>query len=425
MKNKKILIISYYWPPSGSVGVQRWLNYAIQLKKIGWEPIIYTPENPLLEIKDGSLLEKVRNIRVVKKKIWEPFKLFNILISGGNRGKVSHGLGLGKRKTRRIDRLMIWIRGNLFIPDPRIFWIRPSTKFLTKFIREEKIGLMITTGPPHSMHLIGLKLKKKIDVKWLADFRDPWSTWDVLNLLKVGKWARKKHMRLEQSVLQNCDRILSVTPQMSKELSLISSRVVKLIYNGVSIEPITPKKLKKKLIIGYFGSLNEMRNPPELWDALEAFSTNNEIEFRIGGIISDFVKKQIERHLNLYSKTVFLNYLDHSEVVEEYKKCDILILLQNRTENAKWIIPLKFYEYLAINRRILIIGSKNSDLEKLSRGLPSFQMIEFGDFTGIKEMLDFFGSEIDFLPAQRLLQNFSHEKLANELNDQLEEMMYV
>ena len=173
--SRKILIITYYWPPSGGVGVQRWMNFALQLKKKGWEPTVLTPENPQFEIKDEKLLEKVKDIRVEKLTIWEPFNLFHKLTGNKNRENVQQGLVLEKSQKSVKDGLMVWIRGNLLVPDPRVFWVKPASKKAIELIREEGIETIITTGPPHSMHLIGRRVKRKTNIKWLADFRDPWS----------------------------------------------------------------------------------------------------------------------------------------------------------------------------------------------------------------------------------------------------------
>ncbi|MEQ9232236.1 MAG: glycosyl transferase, partial [Cyclobacteriaceae bacterium] len=209
MNEKKVLIVTYYWPPSGGVGVQRWMNYAIQLKRLGWEPIIYTPENPQFELKDASLLEKVKDIRVVKTKIWEPFNFFHRLTGNRNKKSVTQGTVLEKESSSFKDKLFIRIRGNFFIPDPRKFWVKPSIKFLAEFIIAEGIETIITTGPPHSMHLIGRGVKKRTGVRWLADFRDPWSKWDVLKKLKTSPFGMIKHGRLEKSVLTKADGVIA------------------------------------------------------------------------------------------------------------------------------------------------------------------------------------------------------------------------
>ncbi|MEQ8423858.1 MAG: glycosyl transferase, partial [Cyclobacteriaceae bacterium] len=203
MGNKKVLIITYYWPPSGGSGVQRWLKFVKYLTRMGWEPYVYTPENPSFTIKDPSLDKDVPNsVEVLKLPIWEPYQLFFWLqgIAGKRKTQQSDLISTGKKSL--FQKVSSWIRGNFFIPDARIYWVKPSVTFLSGFIGANQIGRIITTGPPHSIHLIGLKLKKKLpEIQWIADFRDPWSEWDLLDTLSLTSWARSRHRKLERSVL--------------------------------------------------------------------------------------------------------------------------------------------------------------------------------------------------------------------------------
>ena len=417
MSEKKILIITYYWPPSGGVGVQRWLNYVIQLKERGWEPIIYTPENPQFDIQDESLLDRVRHIRVVKIEIWEPFRFFHRLTGNSNRKNVQQGLVLEKKKKSFKDKLFIWIRGNLFVPDPRKYWVKPSVIFLEKFIKEEKIGTVISTGPPHSMHLIGSALKKKTGVSWIADFRDPWSDWDILEKLNTGSLAMRKHRRLEKHVLTSADKVLSVSSCLKEKLAeLGGGNRVHLQYNGVS--EITSKSYPASdvLTIGYFGMLNELRNPQELWRILDELALIQKINIRIGGIVADSIRGEIASMEWLSKSTDFLGYLSHKEVIEEYAKCHILLLLLNKSDNAKWILPVKFFEYLAAKRWILALGPKDSDLEKVAGDINIFRMKQFSDKAGISAFIkNVVTSTPDFSENEKLLDRFSHTNLAAEL----------
>ena len=423
MSNRKILIITYYWPPSGGVGVQRWMNYALQLQKRGWKPIIYTTENPQFEIKDEALLEKVKGLRVVKTKIWEPFSFFHLLTKGKNKGQVQQGLVLEKNTSSWKDKLAVWIRGNLIIPDPRKFWVKPSVKFLKEFIAKEEIKTVITTGPPHSMHLIGLRLKRQLAINWLADFRDPWSKWDVLDKLKVGNLARKGHVTLERQVLQHADRVLTVSAHLAESLAeLGANERVRLQCNGVSLKPAEPKAISDKLAIGYYGMLNEMRNPSELWKVLDELGNTRKVSLRLGGIVSETIQQEINSLPNLSKSTDFLGYLSHQSLPEEYAKCDVLLLLLNRTDNAKWIIPVKFFEYLAASRQILALGLKDSDLANLAKDVASFQMCSFENVEEIKAFIEAIRGNVDFNQASDLLKQFSHATLAEDLEKVIQEV---
>ena len=417
MSNKKILIVSYYWPPSGGVGIQRWMNYAIQLKERGWEPIIYTPENPQFEIQDESLLARVKHIRVVKTKIWEPFQFFHRLTGNSNRKNIQQGLVLEKKKKSVKDKLFVWIRGNIFVPDPRKYWIKPSVNFLKRFILEENIRTIISTGPPHSMHLIGLALKKKTGVSWIADFRDPWSGWDILTKLKTGSLAMHKHRRLEKKVLESADKVLTVSLRLRESLAKSGGgNRVSLQYNGVSQIPAQQYPDGDTLTIGYFGMLNELRNPSELWEVLDELAGTRKLNLRLGGIVADAIQKEIKSFDTLDASTNFLGYLSHGEVINEYAKCHVLVLLLNKSDNAKWILPVKFFEYLAAKRWILALGPKESDLANIAKDISVFKMLGFADIEGILAFLKKAARAIpDFSSNEKLLDRFSHTNLADEL----------
>lgn len=173
---KKVLIITYYWRPAGGPGVQRWLKFVKYLRDFNIEPIIYAPENPTYPIIDTKIGDDLpSDIQIIKYPIWEPYKLSSVF-SKNKTQKISSGI-IPRKKISLTEKIMLWIRGNLFIPDARKFWVKPSVAFLSEFIQNNDIQTIITTSPPHSIHLIGYYLKRKFpDIKWITDFRDPWTT---------------------------------------------------------------------------------------------------------------------------------------------------------------------------------------------------------------------------------------------------------
>lgn len=367
-----MLIITYYWPPSGGVGVQRWMHFAINLKKLGWEPIIYTPSNPQFDIRDEDLRDLVSGIRVVHQPIWEPFSIFHRLTGKKNKDKVQQGLVLEKSSKGWMDHLFVWIRGNLFVPDPRVFWVRPSVRFLKKLVKEEEIKYCITTSPPHSIHLIGLGLKKRLpELNWISDLRDAWSGWDILPKLYVSKPVMWLHRNLEKRVLEKCDRVLTVGKGYATEFQSKTKKpiTIDVIRNGMPAretdELATPDL--NQFTIGYFGLLNELRDPDFLWDKLSAFCNEDEsfarrLQLRIGGIVSDTIKTRLINDEYLGSRTTFLGYLKHEDVFQEYSKCNLLLLLQNKSNNAQWVLPVKFFEYLSAKKPILCISAGQGEL---------------------------------------------------------------
>ncbi len=360
------MIITYYWPPSGGGGVQRWLKFAKYLPEFDWEPIIFTPENPDFNIQDETLLSEVStDLEVIRLPIWEPYQLFE-KVSG--KKTPAQGLITSGRKKSLLTNLALWIRGNFFIPDPRKFWIKPSVKFLNDLIRSNEIDVVITTGPPHSMHLIGLRLKKQSDIRWVADFRDPWSKWDMLDNFKLSSVARAKHKRLEKNVLKNADEVITVSETWAAEFKEIHERKYNVITNGFDeddFRDVQRKENNEKFIISHFGLINDFRNPKALWPALKEIAAEEKIEVRLYGMIEqpivDFIKVD-----EVLSDIVDLrSSISHKEVIQAYADSDLLLLLLNDSENAKGHIPGKLFEYLASDRPILAFGPTDGDAAKI------------------------------------------------------------
>ena len=190
----KVLVISYYWPPAGGPGVQRWLKFCTYLPEFGIEPIVYIPENPNYPILDeGLLAELPSDIKIIKRPIWEPYFLGSLF---GKKSTKTLSRGIIDQKPSLLKRMMLFLRGNLFIPDARKAWVKPSVKYLQKYLEQNPVDVIITTGPPHSLHLIGMKLKSLTATPWLADFRDPWTTIGYHKQLRLLARSAKKHKRL-------------------------------------------------------------------------------------------------------------------------------------------------------------------------------------------------------------------------------------
>ena len=303
--NKKVLIVTYYWPPSGGGGVQRWLKFAKYLPEYGWDPIIFTPENPDFDLKDESLANDIPpNVEVLRFPIWEPYSIFKKL---SGRKELKQGQVLEGGKKSFLSRMAIWLRGNVFIPDPKVFWVKPSANYISSILETNQIETVITTGPPHSMHLIGLRLKiKNPAITWVADFRDPWSKWDILEKFSMASYAWKKHRKLEQEVIRVADCVLTVSDSWKKDFEQLGAKRVGSITNGFD-EADFQEKTKSipsgKFRISHIGMLNVFRNPEWLWKVLDEmvaadeFSSDLEIEFI--GILSDDVLKAFEGFAHL------------------------------------------------------------------------------------------------------------------------------
>lgn len=388
---KKVLIITYYWPPSGGGGVQRWLKFAKYLPEFGWEPIIFTPENPDFDIQDQSLLKDVSpELEVIKLPIWEPYSLFAKVNKGE---KLKQGLINGGEKRSFFNALALFIRGNFFIPDPRRFWVKPSVKFLSRIIDDNKIDVVVTTGPPHSMHLIGLGLKKKLGVKWLADFRDPWSKWDMLEQFKMLPIANAMHKRLERKVLANADEVLTVSQSWSKEFEQLYPRKYTVITNGFDTEDFdtdVSKSSANQFVISHFGLINEFRNPIHFWKAIKkVIADKPQVNFKINlfGTIASEISAWLEKDEILKDVVELKSPVSHDQVLKEYQKSDVLLLLLNNTDNAQGHIPGKLFEYMASNKYVLALGPVQGDSASIINETGIGEVLNWRDEEGIERVL--------------------------------------
>ena len=228
----KVLLISYYWPPSGGGGVQRWLKMSKYLPDQGIDLTVYTPENGEFPGYDPSLTEEVDpRIKVIKRPIWEPYQLFRKFTC--NRSNSYNALITDSKKPGWKQNLAVFLRGNFFIPDARRFWIRPSVGYLETYLMQHPQDVIISTGPPHSMHLIALGLKNRFPkLKWIADFRDPWTMIDFYKDLKLTRWADAIHRSQEAKVLKSADAIVTISPSCADDLEQIAQRTIVVINNG-------------------------------------------------------------------------------------------------------------------------------------------------------------------------------------------------
>lgn len=384
---KKVLIITYYWPPSGGAGVQRWLKFTKYLREFGWEPVIYTPENPESPNNDSSLGKDIpKDLKVIKTKIWEPYTFYKVFIGQKKDQKINAAFLTESKKPKKFEKIAVWIRGNFFIPDARKFWVKPSIRFLSDYLKKNPVDAVISTGPPHSMHLIALGLKKKLNVPWLADFRDPWTNIDFYSKLMLTSFADRKHKQLELEVLNKADGVTCVGKTWLDELqeiwrkkkgslgkaeANIHNSKFRFISNGYDPDDYSGEKVEsdKKFSIVYVGTLDKSRNPGILWKTLSGIvnkntSFANDLQIKLVGKTDIAVTDDIEKN-GLLPYMEKISYLTHEEVTQVQKKSQVLLLLINNTPNAMGITTGKLFEYLAAERPILCIGPKGGDADKI------------------------------------------------------------
>jgi glycosyltransferase involved in cell wall biosynthesis len=391
---KKVLVIAYYWPPSGGSGVQRWLKFVKYLPSWGWKPYVFTPANPSFAIRDESLLKDVPpEAEIIRFPIWEPYESFFKISGVLNQKKSTGPTDLVATKNKSLfQRVSTFIRANFFIPDPRVFWVRPSVKFLGNFLMENQINTIITTGPPHSVHLIGYRLKKKHPtLHWLADFRDPWSEWGFLDSLKMTGVVRSLHKKLEAKVLQYADKIITITPFYVRRFEALSKRKVILLTNGFDEDDFKTLVIKstEKFVVRHVGIVNEKCDPRPLMLAIadllkedREFKTKVHVDF-VGEVHSQF-KEFVQSSADLSSVTTFTPSVPHKQLISLYGESSLLILVLTGYKDAEGYMPGKLFEYLATGLPILGVGPSQGDAAALLNSSGAGQMIEGSDKEKIK-----------------------------------------
>jgi glycosyltransferase involved in cell wall biosynthesis len=440
---KKVLILTYYWPPSGGAGVQRWLKFVKYLREFNYEPIVYTALNGEMPVVDYSLEKDIpKNITVIKTPIWEPYSIYKKFIGRKKNDRINASFLNETKKTGFTQKISVWIRGNFFIPDARKYWIKPSINFLNKYIQKNNIHYLISTGPPHSMHLIGLGLKKQNpELKWLADFRDPWTNIDFYEKLMLSKRSDKKHHKLELTVITNADCVVSIGQTMNTEFVNIyknsggkDTSKFKVITNGYDEDDLHvtssffEQAINKsdKFTIAHIGTLVKDRNPDVLWKVLNKLVKTNsdfemQLQIKLVGKVDIYVNEQIEKY-GLTSYLNKINYLPHSEVILEQQNNKVLLLLVNNTKNAKGILTGKFFEYMIANVPILAIGPKDGDLAKIIGETGVGLISDFNNELALEQnILSLFKNQIT-QRNENAIANYSRKNLTKQLASLLDSL---
>lgn len=394
MSLKKALILTYYWPPSGGAGVQRWLKFVKYLRDFGYEPVVYTASNGEMPVYDPTLAADIpEGIETLKTEIWEPYSIYGKLMGHGKGEKMNTGFLSETGKPKLSKKLGIWIRGNFFIPDARCWWIRPSVKYLSSYLAEHPVDIIISTGPPHTMHMIALGLKRKLGVPWVADFRDPWTNIDFYKELMLTRWADWRHHRMERNVVQNADYVVTVTTQDRDDYLRLGAKRAVTITNGYDEDDfkLDSIALDSQFTLSHIGTIPPSRNPKALWQAIAQLVASDsefatDFRLKLVGKIDASVRQQIARY-GLERNVVFVDYLPHAEAVRAQMQSRALLLLVNNTPNAKGILTGKFFEYLATGRPVVAIGPTDGEVAQVLRQTGAGFCTDFADANGLAETI--------------------------------------
>jgi glycosyltransferase involved in cell wall biosynthesis len=362
----KILLISYYWPPAGGSGVQRWMYFAKYLKEFGCDITVITvdPKFASYSSLDDSLLEQVKDIEVHKTKTFELIRLYSFLKSGNAKKSIPQG-NVGGKKKSFLDKFSSYVRANYFIPDARVGWNPYVISKANELFKKKKFDTVITTGPPHSTHLVGLKLKEKYRFKWITDFRDPWTEVYYNDIFKRTKKNQQKDEKLELKVLKNADLVLTIGPSMKNLLAKkVDSSKIHYIFNGFDENLLKNAERKKisNFVISYVGTLASNYPYKSFLDAVKKLEINN-LELHFTGKIDSVIIDEFQVIESI--KFVYHGVKTHQEAFNSMLNADVNVLLLPYQKDSQIMITGKVFEYLATGNPILCIGSKESDAVKI------------------------------------------------------------
>lgn len=403
-KSKHIILISYYWPPAGGSGVQRWWFFANQLAKRGWTIDVITVKDPVGINLDSSFQDQCHpNIQVFHLSIWEPGK------------RLYHTANL-REKESSIYHIIRWIRANFFFPDARQFFIKPAIRLVKKRLTEQPTNWLITTGPPHSMHLVGYALRKTSDLQWLADFRDPWSQFFVNHELPMMSFVRNRHKRIEQQVVSAVDCVVTTSPSLSTYFKAYNSSVIS-IFNGY--EKPLEGNLYQDFTMTYAGALKSNQHIETVFYILKTLSSRDQLfakqlRFRLYGAFDN-----INPPAELKDQVITYGYQTKDEIDRILPQSHILLLLGNDQADSQLVIHGKLYTYMAARRPVLALVNKHGDMSKLIR---EYKLGAVFLYTEMDEITAWIASQFEdykvgtVAPLDMPDQSFLREKQAEDLH---------
>jgi hypothetical protein len=382
--DKKVLIISYYWPPAGGPGVQRWMKFVKYLPEYNIKPILYIPENPNYPIYDYSLNDEVsEKLEIIKNPITE---ISNIISNSKSLNLIRSGNIPNPKEQSLFQRLLFFIRGNLFIPDMKILWKNKSIDFIENYLSKTKIDVVITTGPPHSLHLIGYELKKRLNIKWISDFRDPWVNLNYLNRFHLLPSVKRRHKKLRDKVLINSNSVIVTSEKLKKLYKEIAPNIFK-ISNGYDYEYSTVN-IDSKFSISHIGSLYPERNPKYLWDIIDEICINNE-EFR-SNLQINFIGNTSEKIIKYLSNKTFkscvkfFDYVDYKRAIKFMCSSQILLMVEVNDNDSSYAIPGKLFDYLNSKRPIIAIGPDRSEVNQILYDTNAGKFFNYNESINLK-----------------------------------------
>ena len=432
--SKRVLIITYYWPPSGGIAVLRCLKIAKYLRAQGWEPIIFTAQDahyPSIDhSNDGDLPGQ---LEVIRQPIWEPYSWYKRFTGKPKEENVNNVFYTDEQAGGWKHKVAVWIRSNFFIPDARTFWIRGSVKRLLAYVKDHPVDAILSDGPPHSNTRIATLLSERTGLPWLADFQDPWTQVDYYGLLRLTPWARRRHERMEQEAFRQARLTTIVSPTWKHELEKIGARNVRVLYWGYDPDDFATLERQPhgKFTLTHLGIMGYDRNPEPLFAALaqlkeelEGFAAD--FELRLYGQVDHRVRDNLQRY-GLLPQTNFCGNVERQVALQETLNSQVLLLLLNQQPNARGRIPGKLFEYLAVRNPIINFGPEDSDVAHMLREVGSGSTFAYDAAPArpaqhLAALYRRYRQGEDLRVATTSIQQYSHPELVAQLAGYLDEI---
>lgn len=407
---KKVLVITYYWPPSGGAGVQRWVKFIKYFKNQNIDPYIISvdPDFASYPVIDKSLINDIpENTNVYLTKTNEPYSIYKKI----NNNQTPYAGFANEGRPNFLQKIARFVRGNFFIPDSRKGWNDFAYKKAVKVLEKENIDTVITTSPPHSTQLVGLKLKETLNIKWIADLRDPWTDIYYYKSMLHTKWAKRKDLNYEKAVIEKSDKLVVVSDSIKQLLinksNLIQESKIHVIPNGFDEEDFSVSSTNKnnKFLLSYVGTIT--KDYP--LHSIKKSITNLNINLEFTGKADHPTK-----HL-LNEIAGFNNHLKHKESINLLLASDMLLLVIPKIANNKGILTGKLFEYLGARKPILCIGPTDGDAAKIIQECKAGKTFDYSDENGIYEFIETCMSN-EFIFENKNYLNYCRRNLTKTLS---------
>jgi len=358
---KKLLILSYYFPPLGLGGTQRAAKFAKYLPEFGWSPTVITVKPIAYWAQDLSLLTDLEDIRIIRTESNDPQRLLK-------KFKTTKETAPECDTITKSNSLLQKLNKNVFsfflVPDSKLLWNRYVFKAVERLREQEYFDALFTTSPPHSTHLVGKKIAKTFGMKWVADFRDDWAGGHVVyEPTPVQKWINK---RKQKSVIQAADAVICVSHGVKAifEKETDSGEKFNIITNGYDESDFSKPKIKDntdKYVFCYCGVISKFSDPTGLFQALkimkEKYSfTFAKLKFRFVGHDATGKMAGMVDSFGLGDIIDLIGFKPHSEALKYLINADALLLLATG-KTTDTFIPGKAFEYLGAQKPVFCVSN--------------------------------------------------------------------